>query len=98
MGLRQQVVNDLVTEALIVQRAKAEGLDVSDEELNAQLQAVPAFRENGVFSMKLYQEFLRRRRATAAAVEAAVPRALPRFHAEHGPPAAPHGVHPRPRP
>src|SRR5216684_154524 len=76
MGLRQQVVNDLVTEALIVQRAKAEGLDVSDEELNAQLQAVPAFRENGVFSMKLYQEFLRRRGATAAAFEAEVEQAF----------------------
>ena len=82
MGLRQQVVNDLVTEALIVQRAKAEGLDVSDEELNAQLQAVPAFRENGVFSMKLYQEFLRRRGATAAAFEAEVRRDLTRFKVE----------------
>ena len=82
MGLRQQVVNDLVTEALIVQRAKAEGLDVSDEELNAQLQAVPAFRENGVFSMKLYQEFLRRRGTTAAAFEAEVRRDLTRFKVE----------------
>ncbi|PYM85510.1 MAG: hypothetical protein DME09_05435 [Candidatus Rokuibacteriota bacterium] len=82
MGLRQQVVNDLVTEALIVQRAKAEGLDVSDEELNAQLQAVPAFQENGGFSMKAYQEFLRRRGTTAAAFEAEVRRDLTRFKVE----------------
>ena len=82
MGLRQQVVNDLVTEALIVQRAKAEELDVSDEELNAQLQAVPAFQENGGFSMKLYQDFLRRRGTTAAAFEAEVRRDLTRFKVE----------------
>ncbi len=83
IGLRQQVVNDLVTEALIVQRAKAEGLGVTDEELNAQIQAVPAFRENGVFSMRLYQEFLRRRGTTPAAFETDVRRDLTRFKVEN---------------
>lgn len=83
MGLRQQVVNDLVVETLIVQRAKAEGLGVTDEELNAQIQAIPAFRENGVFSMKLYQEFLRRRGTTPAAFEADVRRDLTRFKVEN---------------
>jgi len=83
MGLRQQVVNDLVVETLIVQRAKAEGLGVTDEELNAQIQAIPAFRENGVFSMKLYQDFLRRRGTTPAAFEADVRRDLTRFKVEN---------------
>ena len=41
MGLPQQVLGDLVQEALIVQRANAEGLSVSDEELNARINAIP---------------------------------------------------------
>jgi peptidyl-prolyl cis-trans isomerase D len=82
MGLRQQVVNELVTETLIVQQAQAEGLAVTDEELNAQIQAVPAFHENGVFSVRLYQEFLRRRGTTPAAFEADVRRDLTRSKVE----------------
>jgi len=39
---------------------RAEGLEVSDEELNAQIYVIPAFQENGRFSMKRYQEFLKR--------------------------------------
>src|SRR5688572_31749551 len=39
MGLGQQVLDDLVQEAVVVQRARAEGLEVGDEELNAQLHA-----------------------------------------------------------
>ena len=38
MGLPQQVVNDLVVEAIVVQRARAEGLEITDAELNAQIQ------------------------------------------------------------
>src|ERR671931_132400 len=66
LGLPQQAVNDLVQEALVVQRARAEGLEVTDEELNAQIQAVPAFQENGRFSLRRYQEFLRRRGVSAS--------------------------------
>src|SRR5262245_25036975 len=36
LQLPQQVVGDLVQESLVVQRAKHEGLAMSDEELNAQ--------------------------------------------------------------
>lgn len=82
LGLRQQVVNDLVQEALVVQRAKAEGFEVTDEELNAQIQAIPVFQQNGVFSVKLYQEFLRRRGTTAAVFEAEIRRDLTRFKVE----------------
>ena len=82
MGLSQQVVNDLVQEALVVQRARAEGLEVSDVELNAQIQAIPAFQENGRFAMKRYQEFLKRRGLSASAFEADVRRELTRMKAE----------------
>src|SRR5438093_8704230 len=60
LGLPQQVVGDLVQEALIVQRAGAEGLTVSDEELNARIHAIPAFQENGRFVLQRYQDYLKR--------------------------------------
>jgi peptidyl-prolyl cis-trans isomerase D len=82
LGLPQQAVNDLVQEAVVVQRARAEGLEVSDEELNAQIQAVPAFAENGRFSLRLYQDFLRRRGMSAAAFENDVRRELTRMKVE----------------
>ena len=82
MGLPQQVVNDLVQEALVVQRARAEGLEVTDAELNAQIQAIPAFQENGRFALKRYQEFLNRRGMGANAFEADVRRELTRMKAE----------------
>jgi len=82
MGLPQQVVNDLVQETLVVQRARAEGLEVTDVELNAQIQAIPAFQENGRFTIKRYHEFLRRRGLGATVFEADVRRELTRMKAE----------------
>ncbi len=82
MGLGQQVVNELVQEALVVQRARAEGLEVTDAELNAQIQAIPAFQENGRFALKRYQEFLNRRGMGATAFENDVRRELTRIKAE----------------
>ena len=82
MGLPQQVVNDLVQEALIVQRAREEGLETTDAELNAQIQAIPAFQEAGRFAIKRYQEFLKRRGTTAAAFETEVRRELTRMKVE----------------
>jgi peptidyl-prolyl cis-trans isomerase D len=82
LGLPQQAVNDLVQEALVVQRARAEGLEVSDEELNAQIQAVPAFQDNGRFSLRRYQDFLKRRGTSAGAFEGDVRRELTRMKVE----------------
>lgn len=82
LGLPQQAVNDLVQEALVVQRARAEGLEVTDEELNAQIQAVPAFQDNGRFSLRRYQDFLKRRGTSAGAFEGDVRRELTRMKVE----------------
>jgi peptidyl-prolyl cis-trans isomerase D len=82
MGLPEQVVQDLVQETLVVQRARAEGLEITDVELNAQIQAIPAFQENGRFAIKRYQEFLKRRGIAASAFEADVRRELTRLKAE----------------
>ena len=82
LGLRQQVVNDLVQEVLIVQRAEAEGFGVTDEELNTQIQAIAAFHVNGVFSAKVYQDFLRRRGTSPTTFEADARRDTTRLKAE----------------
>ena len=83
MGLSQQVVNDLVQEAVVVQRARAEGLLVTDEELNAQIHQIPGFHEGGRFSMKRYQEFLKRRGFSAGTFENEVRRELTRAKVEN---------------
>src|SRR5438445_1422836 len=82
LGLPQQVVGDLVQEALIVQRARAEGLAVTDEELNARIHAIPVFQENGRFVLKRYQEALKRRGFTAAGFESEIRRELTRAKVE----------------
>jgi len=82
LGLPLQVVGDLVQEALIVQRAQAEGLAVTDEELNARIHAIPGFQENGRFSLKRYQEILKRRGFNPAAFEGEIRRELTRAKVE----------------
>ncbi len=82
LGLPQQVVEDLVQEALILQRARAERLEVNDEELNAQIHAIPDFHENGRFSLKRYEEILRRVPLSKTAFEDDVRRRLTRIKLE----------------
>jgi peptidyl-prolyl cis-trans isomerase D len=82
MGLAQQVVGDLVQEALVVQRAVREGLAVTDEELNVQMNAVPSFQENGRFSLKRYEAFLRARNMSKPAFEDDIRRQLTRQKVE----------------
>jgi peptidyl-prolyl cis-trans isomerase D len=82
LGLSQQVVDDLVQEAVVVQRARAERLEVSDEELNAQIQAIPAFHEGGRFSLKRYEDVLRRVGLSKTAFEDDARRRLTRMKAE----------------
>jgi peptidyl-prolyl cis-trans isomerase D len=61
LGLPQRVVDELVTEALVVQRARAEGLALSDEEFNAAVHAMREFQDGGRFSMERYRRFLQSR-------------------------------------
>ncbi len=78
LGLPRQVVSDLVQEALVVQRAAKEGLTVTDAELNAQMHSVPAFQENGRFSLKRYEAFLRAQNLSKPAFEEEMRRQLTR--------------------
>ena len=82
MGLPQQVVEDLVQEELIVQRARAERLDATDEELNAQIHGMAYFHEAGRFSMKRYEDVLRRSSIAKTTFEDDIRRRLTRMKVE----------------
>lgn len=82
MGLPAQVLDALVTETLIVQRARAEGLEATDRELNEFIYTVPAFQEGGRFSLGRYREVLRRNGLTEAAFERDLRRDLTRRKVE----------------
>lgn len=60
LGLPDQVVERLVTDRLVAQRASAEGVVVSDEELAWEITRVPAFQEAGRFSRARYEQVLKR--------------------------------------
>jgi peptidyl-prolyl cis-trans isomerase D len=64
MNLPQQVLNELVQEALIVQQAEKEGVRVSDEELRARIFGFRAFQQDGAFSADRYRAVLRQARIT----------------------------------
>ncbi len=82
LGLAEQVVDDLVTEELAVQRARAEGLTVSDEELAAHIHRLPAFHDGGRFTLPRYEEVLRRLGYTKPRFEEEMRRRLTRARAE----------------
>src|SRR5712692_5205014 len=83
LGLPQQVVDDLVLETLAVQKAQSEGLGVSDEELSVQVHAFPAFQDGGRFTLKRYEEVLRRLGYTKGGFEEEMRRRLTRAKVEN---------------
>ncbi len=78
MGLTQQVVNDLVQEALIIQQATRESITVGDEELRLRIQSIPAFQGDGRFSRDRYLTQLKQARIEPGEFETDVRRDLVR--------------------
>lgn len=72
LRISEQVINDLVQERLILQRARAEGIAVSDQEVRARIQAIPAFHQGGQFSRDLYLRRLSQLRLDPGTFEAEV--------------------------
>ena len=69
LRLQEQVLERLVTEQLVAQRAAAEGIRISDEELAAEITRIGAFQEGGRFSRARYLQLLTRAQLTPAAFE-----------------------------
>lgn len=82
IGLQQQVLDDLIQEALIVQRATAERLAVGDDELRSRIQAMRVFQEDGRFSRARYLRVLKDNRREPAGFEADLRRELTRNKVE----------------
>src|SRR2546426_435791 len=82
VGLTQQVINELVQEALILQQAKREGITVSDEELRLRIQGIPAFQDDGRFSLDRYKMQLKQNRMEPAEFESEVRRDMLRQRIE----------------
>jgi peptidyl-prolyl cis-trans isomerase D len=60
LGLSRQVTEALIEEALVVQKARAEGLEATDEEVNVQVHAIRAFQEDGRFTRRRFEDVLKR--------------------------------------
>jgi peptidyl-prolyl cis-trans isomerase D len=82
LGLDQQVIGDLVADAVIVQGAEREGVRVPDDELRARIQEMPEFQEDGRFSRDRYLRILRQVRLDPAEFESEMRRQLVRHKME----------------
>ncbi|SFV71578.1 Peptidyl-prolyl cis-trans isomerase PpiD [hydrothermal vent metagenome] len=58
MGLEQQVLNNMATQAKILNLAKDFGIIVTEEETGKKLSEIPSFQKNGVFDRKIYDTFI----------------------------------------
>lgn len=82
LGLSQQVLNELITEAVVVQGAEREGIRVSDDELRARVQEIREFQEDGRFSREQYLKVLRQIRIEPGSFETEMRRQLVRRKVE----------------
>ena len=78
LGLNQQVINDLVTDAVVVQGAEHDGVRVSDDELRTQIQGMREFQVDGRFSRDRYLQVLQQVRLEPAVFEQELRRELVR--------------------
>lgn len=60
LNLKQQALDTLITQRLIVQQAKALGIDVLAQDLQKDIAATPIFQVDGRFSPQRYQAMLSR--------------------------------------
>lgn len=70
MRLKEQALNRLIDEALLLQAGERLGIQVSDAELQEQIRRYPYFQHEGHFNERLYQQLLARARLTPADFEA----------------------------
>jgi len=69
LNIKQQVVDKLIQSALLRQGAAKMGLYVSDEELQNAIKVMEAFKTNGFFDVKRYEEILAGNRMTVSQFE-----------------------------
>jgi len=58
MGLEQEVLNNMATQAKVLNLAKDFGIVVTDKETGQKLAEIPSFQTNGVFDRTVYNTFI----------------------------------------
>jgi peptidyl-prolyl cis-trans isomerase D len=69
-SLRNQALQELIVNRLLIDEAEREGLRVSDEELQGSIMRMPAFMQNGRFNKQIYESTLDRVNMSPALFEA----------------------------
>ena len=72
LGIKQQVIEQLIQSSLLRQGADRMGLRVSADEVRKYIIAMPQFQENGSFNMERYQALLAANRMTPNTFEASM--------------------------
>ncbi|MDH5535159.1 MAG: SurA N-terminal domain-containing protein, partial [Betaproteobacteria bacterium] len=58
--LRMSVLDELIRQRLLLDRAVRSGMAVSDQQLQSVISGLPAFQQDGKFSFRLYDQYLKR--------------------------------------
>lgn len=74
--LREQVLERMIRETLLLEDSQAMGMRTSDEAVRAAILSEPAFQSNGAFSNERYEQVLRLQGLTPAAYEDSLRRQL----------------------
>lgn len=69
MGLKNQVLEDMIRQELILQEAKRTDIAVPDQEVRDQILKIAAFQKDGHFDRQLYESLLKANRFSAANFE-----------------------------
>jgi peptidyl-prolyl cis-trans isomerase D len=72
IGLKEQILNQLIQEELLRQGGKEVGLEVSKETIQRRIGEMEVFRSNGVFDLAAYKRVLERNRLTPTMFEAGI--------------------------
>jgi peptidyl-prolyl cis-trans isomerase D len=60
VGLPQMVIDSLIRQEVVIQKARAEGLEATDEEINTAVHTIKAFQEDGRFTRRRFEQVLQR--------------------------------------
>jgi peptidyl-prolyl cis-trans isomerase D len=69
LNLKEQVLNNLINQRILLGKAEEMGIQVTDQEIAASIQASPFFQENGAFSSQAYRTVLAQSRMTPSVFE-----------------------------
>jgi peptidyl-prolyl cis-trans isomerase D len=64
LNLKQQALDKLVYQAILMKKAQELNIKVTDEEIRSFISSLPAFQRNGVFDDRQYQQMLRYNKIT----------------------------------